>query len=90
MKIAVVGDEFFPAAVLADAIRRLGAGDELTVADLQEHSAATDDHAGIREYVGSPSDVVALLDDHDALVVHAAPVTAAAPMNCLRSIADLP
>jgi D-3-phosphoglycerate dehydrogenase / 2-oxoglutarate reductase len=74
MKIAVVGDPYFPAAVLAEPIRALDGGDDLTLLDID--AAIDDHHDGIREYVGSAREVIALLDDHDALVVHAAPVTA--------------
>jgi D-3-phosphoglycerate dehydrogenase / 2-oxoglutarate reductase len=74
MRIAVVGDPFFPAEVMADAIRALGAGDELVLLDLGPEVA--DGAEGIREYVGSPADVIGVLDGHEVLVVHAAPVTA--------------
>jgi D-3-phosphoglycerate dehydrogenase len=74
MRIAVVGDPFFPAEVMADAIRALGAGDELVLLDLGPEVA--EGAEGIREYVGSPADVIAVLDGHEVLVVHAAPVTA--------------
>jgi D-3-phosphoglycerate dehydrogenase len=75
MRIAVVGDPFFPAAALAEAIRGLGAGDELTLVDLGPEVGA-EPAEGVREYVGSPADVIAALDGHEVLVVHAAPVTA--------------
>jgi D-3-phosphoglycerate dehydrogenase len=74
MRIAVIGDPFFPAEVLADAIRALDAGDELALLDLGPEVA--EGAEGIREYVGSPADVSAVLDAHEVLVVHAAPVTA--------------
>jgi len=74
MRIAVVGDPFFPAEVMAEAIRALGAGDEVALLDLgPEVSAGAE---GIREYVGSPAEVIGVLDGHEVLVVHAAPVTA--------------
>jgi D-3-phosphoglycerate dehydrogenase / 2-oxoglutarate reductase len=74
MKIAVVGDPFFPADVLADPLR--GGSDELTLLDLADGDAAPERHGAIREYVGSAQDVAAALGDHEVLLVHAAPVTA--------------
>jgi D-3-phosphoglycerate dehydrogenase len=75
MRIAVVGDPFFPAAMLAAPLRELG--EELTLLDLGDAVGAPERHGGIREYVGSAEDVARLLDgQHQVLVVHAAPVTA--------------
>lgn len=77
MKIAVVGDPFFPADALAEPIRALGGGnDELTLLDVGAEVDVAHPHDGIREYVGSVTDVIGVLDGHDALVIHAAPVTA--------------
>jgi D-3-phosphoglycerate dehydrogenase / 2-oxoglutarate reductase len=75
MRIAIVGDPFFPAEALAAPIRALGTGDELTLLDLGAEVGDVARGAAIREYVGSASQVIAALDGHDALVVHAAPVT---------------
>jgi D-3-phosphoglycerate dehydrogenase len=74
MRIAVVGDSFFPADVLSEPLRDLG--DDLTLLDLGDAVGAPERHDGIREYVGSAEDVVRVLDGHQVLVVHAAPVTA--------------
>lgn len=74
MRVAVVGDPFFPAAVLAEPLRALA--QDLTLLDLGAEVDLAHPHAGIREYVGSAREVAALLSDHEALVVHAAPVTA--------------
>jgi D-3-phosphoglycerate dehydrogenase len=74
MRVAVVGDPFFPAEALAAPLRALGV--ELTLLDLGAEVGAVAPGSAIREYVGSASDVIAALDGHDALVVHAAPVTA--------------
>lgn len=76
MRIAVVGDAFFPAGVLAEPIRALRAGDELTLLDVGPEVGVADGHGSVREYVGSAAEVIGVLDGHEALVVHAAPVTA--------------
>jgi D-3-phosphoglycerate dehydrogenase len=75
MRIAVVGDAFFPAEVLAAPIRALGAGDELTLLDVGPEMDMSHPHSRIREYVGGVKDVLGILDGHEAIVVHAAPVT---------------
>lgn len=71
-----MGDPFFPAEALAEPIRALGAGDDLTLLNLGAEADLTRPHSGIREYVGSAKSMLEVVPDHDALVVHAAPVTA--------------
>jgi D-3-phosphoglycerate dehydrogenase / 2-oxoglutarate reductase len=78
MRILVVGDSYCPSAALAPAFEALRARHEVTLADIPDDhdwvpSSASDGR--IREYLGSPTRVIELLDGHDILVVQGAPVT---------------
>ena len=78
MKILVLGDSYCPSSALRPAFDRLVEGHEVTLADLDDEPgwqpATTSDRA-IREYLGSPRQVIEHLDGHDVLVMQAAPVT---------------
>jgi D-3-phosphoglycerate dehydrogenase len=78
MKIAVVGDSYCPASALAPAFATLAKSHAVTFADLRDEpdwvpSSPSDER--IKEYLGSPRQVIDLLGDADVLVMQAAPVT---------------
>jgi D-3-phosphoglycerate dehydrogenase / 2-oxoglutarate reductase len=79
-RILVLGDPFCPSAVLRVAFADLEAETEVTFADVIEEPdwvAVSGSDRRIREYIGSPRQVIDALDGHDVLVVQAAPVTEA-------------
>lgn len=77
-RILVVGDSYCPYTVLRDAFAALEAAHGVTYADVVDEPAwvpGTPSELRIREYMGSPRQVIDLLDRHDVLVVQGAPVT---------------
>ena len=77
-RILVVGDSYCPSSVLRVAFGALEATHEVTFADVVDEPSwlpATPSELRIREYMGSPRQVIDLLDRHDVLVVQGAPVT---------------
>ena len=78
MKILVVGDSYCPWRALGPAIDRLAEQHEVTCFDVVDDSSwqpTTPSEKKIREYLGSPSQVIERLDDHEVLIVQGAPVT---------------
>jgi len=78
MKIAVVGDSYCPASALAPAFEALARSHEVTFADLKDEPdwvPRSPSEKRIREYLGSPRQVIELLGHADVLVMQAAPVT---------------
>lgn len=77
-RILVVGDSYCPSSVLRDPFAALEAAHEVTFADVGDEPAwlpVTPSELRIKEYMGSPGQVIDLLDRHDVLVVQGAPVT---------------
>ncbi len=74
MKILVVGDSYMPVEVFRKGLARLAPDHELDFVQLDEQLTYDGDDA-IGEFAGSPAQLVEALDAHEALVVHAAPVT---------------
>jgi D-3-phosphoglycerate dehydrogenase / 2-oxoglutarate reductase len=77
-RILVVGDAFCPSSVLRDAFGQLETAHEVSYGDVVDEPGwrpATASELGIKEYMGSPRQVIDLLDGHDVLVVQGAPVT---------------
>jgi D-3-phosphoglycerate dehydrogenase len=78
MRILVVGDSYCPSAALAPAFASLRDRHEVTLADVPdslEWRPTTPSERRLKEYLGTPSQVIELLHDHDVLVVQGAPVT---------------
>jgi hypothetical protein len=78
MKILVVGDSYCPWRTLGPAIQKLGEHHELTgfdVVDEPEWRPATPSERKVREYLGSPAQVIEQMDGPEVLVVQGAPVT---------------
>jgi D-3-phosphoglycerate dehydrogenase len=78
MKILVVGDSYCPSAALRPAFASLAEHHDVTFADVVDEPdwrPATPSELRIKELLGSPAQVAALLDGHEALVVQGAPVT---------------
>jgi D-3-phosphoglycerate dehydrogenase / 2-oxoglutarate reductase len=78
MKILVVGDSYCPWRALGPAIERLSDRHELTCFDLVDEPGwqpTTPSESKVREYLGSPAQVIERLDRHEVLVVQGAPVT---------------
>jgi D-3-phosphoglycerate dehydrogenase len=78
MKILVVGDSYCPSASLEPAFHELARNHDLTFADVTDEPGwkpLTPSERKVEEYLGSPGQVVGLLEGHDVLVVQAAPVT---------------
>lgn len=77
-RILVVGDSYCPSSVLRHAFNALEAAHEVMFADVIDEPSwlpTTPSELRIKEYMGSPRQVVDLLDGHDVLVVQGAPVT---------------
>jgi len=86
MKILVVGDSFVPVAVFEQGLAGLRGAHRLEYLQLDESKElvpASASECSIREYLGTPAQIVARARDAEILVVHGAPVTdevlAAAP-----------
>jgi D-3-phosphoglycerate dehydrogenase len=78
MKILVIGDSYCPSWALRPAFRGLGEVHEITFADVKDEPSwqpASASELVIREYLGSPAQMIGFLDRHDVLVLQAAPVT---------------
>ncbi len=77
-RILVVGDAYCPSSILRGAFETLAETHEVTFADVVDEPdwlPTTPSELRIREYMGSPRQVIELLDRHDVLVVQGAPVT---------------
>jgi D-3-phosphoglycerate dehydrogenase len=86
MKILVVGDSFVPVSVFERGLAGLRGAHELEYLQLDESKEmvpVTASECSIREYLGTPTQIAARIEDAEILVVHGAPVTdevlAAAP-----------
>lgn len=78
MRILVVGDSFCPVGVFGAAFERLRTEHEVTTFDIVDEPgwmARSPSEQKIREYLGSPAQVVERLAGHDVLVVQGAPIT---------------
>jgi len=78
--VLVVCDSFLPREIFEGAFAGLGGSVALRLVQLDETRAfapASDAEQGLREYAGSPEQLIEELDGHEVLVVHAAPVTEA-------------
>ncbi len=78
MKILVAGDSFCPWRALGPAIEGLGDRHDLTCFDVVDEPAwrpSTPSESRIREYLGSPAQLIARLDGHEVIVVQGAPIT---------------
>jgi D-3-phosphoglycerate dehydrogenase / 2-oxoglutarate reductase len=83
-KISIIGDRFMLSSTFAEAIRARppDAALEMTQHDLawpdepMEHGYAVEGMDGLKEYMGSADEVVALVGDAEILVTHLAPVSA--------------
>lgn len=74
-RILVLGDSYMPAETFLAALRDRGlAADSATVTAVTEPTWSAD---GLREYEGDPAEVAKLIEGHDVLVLHGAPVTRA-------------
>ncbi len=80
MRILVLGDSYCPASVLRAAFGQLAVDHTIDFADVVDEPSwqpRTDSDRGLREYLGSPDQVIARLDGHEVLVVQGAPISAA-------------
>lgn len=78
MRILVVGDSYCPSSALAPAFEALRSHHEVTLVDVTDAPGWTPSSASesrIREYLGTPAQVIGLLAGHDVLVVQGAPIT---------------
>lgn len=78
MRIIVVGDSYCPSSALAPAFAALAKEHEIDFADVRDEPAwvpASASELKLREYLGSPSQLIGLLGGHDVLVVQGAAVT---------------
>ncbi len=79
-RILVVGDTFCPSSVMRSAFSELEGTNEVDYADVVDEPGwvpVTPSDLRIREYMGSPRQVIELLDGHQVLVMQGAPVTEA-------------
>lgn len=80
MKVLVFGDSYMPEAVFRGGLAALEGEHEVTYLELEEDRAFEPQSAserGLREYLGAPAQLIEQLGDHEVLVFHGAPVTAA-------------
>ncbi len=85
MKILVVGDSYCPWRALGSAIDRLAVDHEVTRFDVVDEPAwrpTSPSEQKVREYLGSPRQVIERLDGHEVLIVQGAPVTDAVMDAC--------
>ncbi len=78
LRILVVGDPYCPASAMRDAFTRIDPPHRVSFVDVTDDPGWTPASASerrMREYMGTPAQVIAALDGHDVLVVQAAPVT---------------
>ena len=78
MRILIVGDGYCPAAQLTPAFADLGAANEITafdVVDDPEWRPSTASELTLKEWMGTPAQVIERLDGQDVLVVQGAPVS---------------
>ncbi len=78
MRILVVGDPLLPASAFREAFRPLAGEHDVTFVDVVDEPdwrPASPSELRLKEYMGSPDQVIAALDGHDVLVVQGAPVT---------------
>jgi phosphoglycerate dehydrogenase-like enzyme len=77
VRILVLGDSYCPGLSLRPALADLP-GHEVTFSDVVDDPTwqpSTPSEHRLREYLGTPAQVIAALEGHDVLVVQAAPVT---------------
>jgi D-3-phosphoglycerate dehydrogenase len=78
VRILVVGDSYVPVEVFRRGLQPLAEEHELDLVQLDESRVlrpSSDSERRIREYTGTPEQLVEHLDGHEVLVVHGAPVT---------------
>ncbi len=78
LRILVVGDSYCPSSAFQAAFEGLADDHAVTFADVTDEPGfvpGTPSELGLKEYMGSPAQVIAALDDHDVLVVQGAPVS---------------
>lgn len=74
-RILVLGDSYMPASVFEAALTAKGLEAECaTVTLVSDPSWSVE---GLREYEGDPAEVSALIDGHDIIALHGAPISAA-------------
>ena len=76
MRIAVVGDSYCPASALAPAFETLAGEHSIEFADVTDEPdwvPTSPSEKKLKEFLGSPRQVIDLLDGHDVLVVQGAP-----------------
>jgi D-3-phosphoglycerate dehydrogenase / 2-oxoglutarate reductase len=85
MKILVGGDSYCPWRALGPSIDRLAESHDVTCFDVVDEPGwrpTTPSELKIKEWLGSPRQVIERLDGHDVLVVQGAPVTDAVMDAC--------
>jgi D-3-phosphoglycerate dehydrogenase / 2-oxoglutarate reductase len=78
LRILVLGDSYCPASALRPAFTDLAKEHAVDFGDVTDDGAwqpTTPSELGLREYLGTPTQVIAHLARHDVLVVQGAPVT---------------
>jgi D-3-phosphoglycerate dehydrogenase / 2-oxoglutarate reductase len=79
MKILVVGDSYCPSRALAPAFEELARRHQVSFTEVVDDPAwtpSTLSERALREYMGTPAQVIDALDGHDVLVVQGASVSA--------------
>ncbi len=76
MRILAIGDDFVDEQVFAEGLSDLSNVAVRTARIHNRQPGSAGNAANVREYVGRPADVAAMIGDAEVLLVHAAPVTA--------------
>ena len=78
MKLLVVADSYVTCSVFVGVFDSLSVQHEIRYAEVDESSTfspSTPSELRVHEYLGTPAELVRLLDGDDVLIVHGAPVT---------------
>jgi D-3-phosphoglycerate dehydrogenase len=78
LRILVAGDPYIPATRFARGLERLEGEHDISYVEVdmaRPFEPASESELRIREYAGSPEELVERLDDHEVLVVHGAAIT---------------
>lgn len=91
MRVLAVGDSYMPRSVFRKAFERLERSHEIEYIDIDgaaSFAPATESERRLREYFGSPDQIVRRMDGVEVLAVHGAPITddVLAASNVLRLV----
>jgi D-3-phosphoglycerate dehydrogenase len=75
LRILAIGDHYIPATIFREALIELSRSHDINVIDLDESKKWKSQEEPISEYLGSPEQLVEVVGNYEALLIHNAPVT---------------